>query len=154
VKGLTGKALTAVRRFLAKFPEATITSGKRSVPEQARAMAKNVTKNRNWIAETYKQPLCKAARLCHELALKHKDAGMGELSWMFANVLLALHPHELAKLSRHYVGLAFDVQPVPGARGGEMKAELRALAAELGGKFLDREGGREIWHLQFDPEDA
>ncbi len=150
MKGLAGVALVAATEFLAAHPDAVITSGRRGLVEQANAMARNVARaGRRWIAKTYAKPLCDAARACQAWVDAHEKATEPEIARGLLGVLPRFSRTQLAKLSRHFSGLAFDVQPVAGPRGEAMKATLRALAAKYGGLFLDREGGREIWHLQF-----
>jgi hypothetical protein len=152
VKGVTGRALIAWRRFSAKFPDAVMTSGRREIADQARAMARNVAENRRWIARTYKYPLCKVARALQLWVDAHAKATEEQIREAFVMVMRRFSREELAKLSVHFLGLAFDVMPIGGERGEAMKEELRALAFELGGLFLESEGGRTVWHLQFKPE--
>jgi hypothetical protein len=52
------------------------------------------------------------------------------------------------KLSKHFSGEAFDVNPVAGPAGEEIKKTIRSLPHLR--KFLDREGGKTIWHADFE----
>src|SRR6185503_21125015 len=51
--GLVDYAQEAADELQAEFPDVVFTSGRRTVSQQANAMAGNVVQNRNWIAETY-----------------------------------------------------------------------------------------------------
>src|SRR5215470_12548187 len=50
---LIGAAKDAAYTLKRKYPTLVFTSGRRSRSEQAQAMARNVLRNRQWIAETY-----------------------------------------------------------------------------------------------------
>lgn len=141
---LVGPARRVATELLELFPGAKITSARRSVQGQALSMARNVVRNRQWIAETYVKPLCRAARLCHELAQEHPEATVGELAWVFTNAISGLPASEQRKLSKHLTGEAFDV--LPGSK--EMELALHDFAKREGGRFLTREGGLDIWHWQ------
>lgn len=142
--GLIGAADRVCRELLAMFPGAVITSGRRYVHEQARAMAENVMRSRSWIGDTYRQPLCLAASQLHALAQSHSKAGVDELSALFTDALQAYPEGELRKLSRHITGEAFDVRPASHA----VQEFLHDAAIREGGRFLTREGGLVIWHWQ------
>jgi len=57
-------ARNAAYLLKATYPAIKFTSGRRNVADQARAMAGNVVRNRQWIAQTYKfgplRELCQA----------------------------------------------------------------------------------------------
>lgn len=142
--GLVGAAAKVAGEMLAMFPGVVITSGRRSVAEQALAMARNVSRNRNWIAETYKAPLCRAAQECHAIAQKCPDAQTGTLAHRFAAAIEAQSAAEQRKLTKHITGEAFDVRPA----SDHVKLFLDDAAKREGGKFLTREGGLVIWHWQ------
>src|SRR4029453_18808630 len=50
---LSGHAKSGAEALLAAHPDVVFTSGRRSVQQQAHAMARNVVGNRNWIRDTY-----------------------------------------------------------------------------------------------------
>jgi len=152
VKGLIGKAAIAWDAFSAKFPGAVMTSGARTLEDQARVMAPHVVRDRRWVAKTYRQPLCAVARALQLWSDAHPKATEPEIVAGFTMVMRRFSAFELAKLTRHVARLAFDVLPVAGELGAAMKDELRDLARRYGGLFLDHEGADEVWHLQFDPE--
>lgn len=51
------------------------------------------------------------------------------------------------RLSKHFSGMAFDVQPVDGPAGDKIKAAIRKLPGLT--RFLEKEGGLVRWHAQF-----
>lgn len=55
---------------------------------------------------------------------------------------------KLKTISYHLSGAAFDIVPVAGARGDEIKAAIGNL--DFKNKFIDGEGGVKVWHTQFD----
>ena len=50
---IIGDALEVARDLQTSFPSVIFTSGRRSLEDQARAMAQNVVANRKWITQTY-----------------------------------------------------------------------------------------------------
>lgn len=146
IETLTGSAAKVARELLAAFPGAHLTSARRTVANQALQMARNVVRSRprDWIGETYKAPLCRAARLCRDLAGEHPEATAGELAWVFTNAISGLPGDEQRRLSKHLTGEAFDLLPGSNA----MREFLHGAADREGGRFLTREGGLDIWHWQ------
>ena len=61
-------------------------------------------------------------------------------------VMKAMAPEELTKISRHLTGKAFDVRPVT-KNAAAIKADILKLPGLH--KFLDKEGGLVRWHAQF-----
>jgi len=53
---------------------------------------------------------------------------------------------DLVKISKHLIGMAFDVQPVI-IDAAAIKESIRQLPRLH--KFLDKEGGQIRWHAQF-----
>jgi hypothetical protein len=142
--GLVGAALQAALDFEATFPSASFTSGRRSLEDQARAMAQNVWLNEKWIAQTYLQsPASTACQLWVDDVTKPVTAEQIEVGLL--SVLEQFNPMQLAHLSKHLSGEAFDVQPCD---DNAQKIWLYVRAARLGGKFLEKEGGLTRWHLQ------
>lgn len=174
---LEGDARDVATEACRRFSAFVITSSKRDVQRQAVNMARNVVRQRTWIAETYKPS--HAAQLCHAWATDHDNAGaqVHEIAAAFATLLNGLPTSELVKLSRHLAPYsqgahAFDAQPLLTERGartakriaaGELPrttpveytdegkaicAFLEAKALELGGRFLPIEGLLVINHWQ------
>ena len=143
--GLAPLARAAAYALKRLHPGVVFTSGRRDKVGQARAMAANVLRNRQWIAQTYlPSPVCAASQRWvdqHPEAVTQDAIQQGLLS-----VFDALPEAELGRISKHLSGEAFDVQPVA-ANAEVIKAAIRALEGLT--KFLDREGGLERWHAQF-----
>jgi len=144
---LVDYAKAAADKLQADFPDVIFTSGRRNVLQQANAMAGNVVQNRTWIEETY-------------LATKERDDLQG---WVDANptantkeaiaaglagIMANWTDDQKSRFSRHFSGQAFDVQPVVGTRGGNIKVAIQSLPDLR--KFLDNEGGLIIWHADFE----
>jgi len=126
-------------------PSVIFTSGRRDKKDQARAMAQNVILNRNWIEQTYAQTL--ARDCCQKWVDDNPDkTTQQEIEVGLASVIDALPQAELAKLSKHLSGEAFDVQPVT-EDAEKIKATIRSLPGLK--VFLDMEGGLIRWHAQF-----
>jgi hypothetical protein len=126
-------------------PKVIFTSGRRDKLGQARAMASNVVKKRRWIAETYLPSEASAA--CQRWVDEHPEAlTLEQIRDGLFGVLSSLGDAQVARLSKHLSGEAFDVQPVA-ADAEAIKASIRGLSGLT--KFLEREGGLERWHAQF-----
>jgi hypothetical protein len=129
-----------------KHPGVKFTSGRRAVADQARAMAQNVIKNRKWIAQTYV-----STAESRELQAEVDKFGPHATVEAIAGALEALMEDwtdaQKGRVSKHFSGEAFDVQPIPGAKGEAIKAAIRKLPGLT--KFLESEGGLIRWHAQF-----
>lgn len=130
-----------------RHPSVRFTSGRRSVRDQARAMSQNVVKNRRWIAETY-AATPESQRLQLWVSNHPSATAAAEIEEGLYGVMAGWSDDQLARLSSHLSGRAFDVQPVSGATGEAIKATLYKLTAGVG-KFLEKEGGLVRWHAQF-----
>ena len=139
-------ARRAAQALAEACPGVVFTSGRRGVLEQARAMASNVIRNRRWIAETYRDT--PEARELQAWLDAHPSRRTQE---DIANGLMALmvdwDDRRKGRLSKHFSGMAFDVQPVEGPEGDKIKASIRKLPGLV--KFLETEGGLIRWHAQF-----
>lgn len=145
--GLVGYAKRGAIALAETFPSIVFTSGRRSPSEQANAMASNIIKsgNRSWIGRTYKaHPVVLASQKWVNANPQAKT--QGQLAAGLLSVFAQVGDAELLKLSHHFTGRAFDVQPycVP-------LHALKLAASRLTGleDFLDHEGGLERWHLEF-----
>jgi len=128
-----------------KFPSVTFTSGRRDKNGQASAMASNVVLNRTWIQETYAKS--DASEACQKWVNENKDKKTkAEITTGLKGVLDGLTDKQLAALSKHLSGDAFDVQPVEKDAEG-IKDVIRNLTGLS--KFLEEEGGLVRWHAQF-----
>jgi hypothetical protein len=142
---LSAVAKKAAYELKEKHPSVHFTSGRRDKQEQGHAMAANVVLNRNWIKETYVQSAARDA--CQKWVDENKDKKMTDkIAAGLKKVLDGLTDAELARLSKHLSGDAFDVQPVD-TDAGEIKKTIRGLPGL--DKFLEKEGGLVRWHAQF-----
>lgn len=138
-------AARAARALLAAFPSVVFTSGLRDKAAQARAMASNVVKNRQWIVQTYRDTV--AARACQKWVDGHAEATtQAAIGAGLLGVLDGLTEAEVGGLSKHLSGAAFDVQPVT-KDADAIKQAIRGLPGVT--KFLEREGGLVRWHAEF-----
>ena len=144
---LNETAKQAAYDLKAKHPGIVFTSGRRDKSDQARAMASNVVKNRQWIAQTYKATPISAA--CQKWIDANPQAkSSAAIAAGLLSVINQFGDSELRRLSKHLSGDAFDVQPVT-QNAARIIADMNALAEALGGKFLSKEGGLIRWHIQF-----
>ena len=142
---LADTARKAAYELKKKFPAVTFTSGRRDKSGQASAMASNVVLNRTWIQETYVKSDAREA--CQKWVNDNKDKKTkAEIAAGLEGVLDKLTDAQLAGLSKHLSGEAFDVQPVK-TDADKIKDAIRNLTGLS--KFLDQEGGLERWHAQF-----
>jgi len=125
-----------------KYPQLEFTSGRRSIFQQAHAMANNVVLNRKWIGQTYL-----AGAKLQQWVDKHPAAkSVDAITAGLEQTMKAMPEAELLKISRHLTGKAFDVRPV-NANAAAIKSAILKLPGL--NKFLDKEGGLIRWHAQF-----
>ena len=139
---LAEHAASAAKRLKADHPTVVFTSGRRSVSDQADAMAGNVVVNRKWIVQTY------AASNERDTLQKWVDENptvtrRQSIAAGLSNIMTGWTDAQRVKLSRHFAGLAFDVRPGDAA----IKDAIKVLPNLV--KFLDSEGGITIWHAEF-----
>jgi hypothetical protein len=146
---LAEPAASAARTLRARFPSIVFTSGRRDLMAQCRAMAQNVAARGGvWLARTYKpSPALAALQAWIDERPKLRDAAA--IAAGFFAVASQLPAEEVARLSLHLGGLAFDIRPVDGKHAGLIKAAISGLPHL--DRFLDREGGLVRWHAQFKP---
>ena len=142
---LSEEAKRAAYILKSKHPTVHFTSGRRDKNAQASAMASNVALNRQWIKETYVPS--EAREACQRWVDSNPDKRTKEaITAGLISVFNSLTDAQMARISKHLSGDAFDVQPVV-MNAAEIKATIRGLPGL--DKFLDREGGLERWHAQF-----
>lgn len=116
------------------------TSGRRSIEDQARAMAGNLAKDRGWMTKTYAASDTK--RQLQSWLDDHPEAtSRGDIADGLASVFHSLPAAQASRFSEHMTGRAFDIQP-----GSAPEAVVRALDPV---HFFTHEGGRTIWHVDF-----
>lgn len=151
IASLTPECAAVASEFLAQCPDAILTSGRRSVESQASAMGADVAAalakgDPNFIQKTYRNPLCPAAKACQDWVTAQGACLPGEtVSSALLGILKTFPDSELAKLSRHLGGMAFDIHPDGDAR---KESILSDLAAKGNGTFLRQEAGLARWHFQ------
>lgn len=144
---LQSNAKAIAKALKTKFPSISFTSGKRSdVSDQARAMAGNVVSNRQWITETYRDKSL-AKELQDWLNANPKKTTKDDIAAGLAGVMGAWDSSKKGRLSAHYSGEAFDIQP-QSDKATQIKTEASTLAKAKDGQFLESEGGLVRWHLQ------
>lgn len=135
-------AKNAATVLQSKHPQIEFTSGRRSIFQQAHAMARNVAANRKWIGQTYL-----AGAKLQRWVDKHPEAKtVDAITAGLEQTMKTMPEGELLKISRHLTGKAFDVRPVA-ANAAAIKADILRLPGLH--KFLDKEGGLVRWHAQF-----
>jgi hypothetical protein len=135
-------AKNAATILQSKHPQIEFTSGRRSIFQQAHAMANNVAVNRKWIGQTYL-----AGAKLQQWFDRHPEAKtVDAITAGLEQTMNAMPEAELLKISRHLTGKAFDVRPV-NANAAAIKADILRLPGLH--KFLDKEGGLLRWHAQF-----
>jgi uncharacterized protein DUF4157 len=142
--GLAKTAKEAAKMLKKKHPDILFTSGRRTVAQQAHAMASNIVQsnNRQWIKQTYRS----AAKLQKWVDDNPKVTTVDDIAKGLETVLNAMAESDRAKISKHLSGEAFDVQPQD-KDAEAIKKDIQALPGIT--KFLDKEGGLIRWHAQF-----
>jgi len=142
---LATKARKAAYALKKAHPSVKFTSGRRTKEDQARAMAGNVVKNRNWIKDTYVKSKLRSD-LQQWVDDNPRKKTKGQIQAGLISVFNKATEVALGRFSKHLGGMAFDVQPV------KIDAdEIIKTIRELDGldKFLEKEGGLVRWHVQF-----
>lgn len=144
---LGASAKAAAESLQQQFPnDVKFTSGRRSIAQQAAAMAPNVVNNRNWIQETYPNTPQRAA--LQKWVDDNPNANTAkEIAAGLEGVMNTWSESQQRSFSRHITGDAFDIQPVTGAQGDKIKQAIAKLPKLQWHTF--KEGGLEIWHAQF-----
>jgi hypothetical protein len=142
---LTGNAKKGAYALKKAHPSVTFTSGFRTKDDQASAMAQNVVKKRSWIGGTYYPTKVSAA--CQKWVDDNPEkTTQDEIAEGLLSVLNEFTEAQLAGLSKHLSGEAFDVQPVD--------TDADAIKKTINGldklhRFLEKEDGLVRWHAQF-----
>lgn len=145
---LQPNAKAAAEELLAAHASVVFTSGRRTVEEQADAMAGNVVVNRNYIEETYAASSERDA--LQKWVDDHPEATtQADISAGLQGIMNGWSDAQKRKLSLHFSGEAFDVKPVGGSGGDAIKKTIKKLPKLR--KFLESEGGLTIWHAEFNP---
>lgn len=127
-----------------KHPHLEFTSGRRTIHQQAHAMAANIVtfNDRQWIAKTY----IAGAKLQQWVDTHPQAKTVDQLTAGLEETMKAMSEEEVLKISKHLTGRAFDIKPVT-ENSAMIIADIKALPGL--GKFLQKEGGHVRWHVQF-----
>jgi hypothetical protein len=127
-----------------KHPNLEFTSGRRTIVQQAHAMARNIVElhDRQWIAKTY----IAGAKLQHWVDTHPHADTVEELTAGLEQTMNAMSEAEVLSISRHLTGNAFDIRPVA-QNSAAIVADIENLPGLV--KFLQKEGGFVRWHVQF-----
>src|SRR6266567_4439024 len=112
----------AARLLQQKRPDIEFTSGRRTVAQQAHAMAANIVSlhDRQFIGRTY----LAGAKLQQWVDAHPNAVTIDAITAGLLEVMNAMADAEVLKISRHLTGRAFDVRPV--AQNAEaIKADIR-----------------------------
>jgi hypothetical protein len=141
---LSSKAKKAAEELLKAHPEIEFTSGFRDLSEQADAMAGNVVSKRDYIKNTY--VTSSASEACQKWVDDHPEAKTKkDIAAGLLETLKGLG-NKANEISKHLSGDAFDVQPVS-KNAAAIKKTIDGLPGKK--KFLEKEDGLTIWHVQF-----
>lgn len=144
---LVDYAKAAADMLLQQHPDVMFTSGRRDIAEQASAMAGNVVLKRTYIRDTYRDTPQRAQLqkwVDDHPGAKNKQAITAGL----LSVMNTWSDAQRTSISRHITGQAFDVMPVGGAAGEEIKETIRSLPNLR--QFLEKEAGMVRWHADFE----
>lgn len=147
--GLVGPVHEFAVRLIEHHSDVEFTAGRRSKEEQAAAMATNivVSKNRNWISDTYR-PTSASKKLQWWLTQHPAAKSRDEIAAGLLSIMDNLVPQSLEKLSKHFTGKAVDVRPVAELHGAIILQTIKSLCDEMKLKLIEREGGLVRWHIQ------
>jgi hypothetical protein len=142
---LRGNARNGAYALKKAHPSVKFTSGRRDKEAQASAMAGNVVKKRKWIQNTYVSTTVSQA--CQKWVDDNPEKTTKEdIAAGLLSVLNEFADAQLAVLSKHLSGDAFDVQPVE-TDADAIKKTIREL--DKLHRFLEKEDGLVRWHAQF-----
>jgi hypothetical protein len=142
---LVDYARDAAAALLAAHPNVVFTSGRRSVNQQADAMAENTVENRRYIEQTYAAN--PESRSLQQWVDDHPEAtSKAAISIGLEDIMRNWTDTQKKTLSRHFSGQAFDVQPVDD--GDAIKETIRSLPNLR--QFLESRGGLTRWHADFE----
>nr|WP_315597672.1 hypothetical protein [uncultured Cupriavidus sp.] len=137
-------ARVAAYKLKTAHPGVRFTSGRRTLVNQAEAMAENVAQNRDWIEQTYLPSSLRSQWQewvdRHTEITKSSDIAAGLL-----DIFKHATTEDLNRFSKHLSGLAFDVKPM--VNSTQIVATIKALPGLK--KFLQKEGGLVRWHAEF-----
>lgn len=139
----------------AAHPTVVFTSGRRDLLRQAKAMAKHVVADRQWIQKTY----IHGALLQTAIDFRPEAVTEAQIEAVLYQTMVGMSETELSSLSDHFGGNAVDMVPMeyqdeseqwmPTDEGQQVMDWIQACPDTKA--FLRREGGRMIWHWACKP---
>ncbi len=146
---LSGAAKTGAESLKTQFGQIIVfTSGRRTVASQSKAMAQNIvsTANRKWIENTY--AASPERKELQDWVDKNPQAtSVAQIQAGLSAIMDNWDDSQRVRISRHFAGLAFDMVPVRGEKEEDIVKAIKALPSYK--KFLDGEGGVDVWHVEF-----
>lgn len=144
---LSDTARKAAYALKKKHPSVKFTSGRRDKAAQASAMASNVVLKgqRKWIEKTYATSAARKA-LQKWVDDNPDKTTKDDVAQGLKAEMDKLTDAQLALLSKHLSGDAFDVQPVE-KDAAAIKSTMKTLPGNSW--FTDKESGLVRWHVQF-----
>jgi hypothetical protein len=126
-------------------PSVVFTSGRRTRDQQANAMAANIVQQPNYVTSTYVQSAVRDA--CVSWLNNNPNAvSQAAIKAGLTDVFGAFTDDQMAKLSKHLSGRAFDVQPTT-VNAQAIKGTISGLPGLT--NFMEVEAGLIRWHAQF-----
>ena len=126
-----------------KHPHLEFTSGRRTIHQQAHAMAANIValNDRQWIGKTY----FAGAKLQHWVDTHPQAKTVDAITAGLEQTMNAMSEAQVLSISKHLTG-KFDIRPVT-TNSAVIVADIEALPGLV--RFLQTEGGHVRWHAQF-----
>ena len=146
---LSGAAKTGAESLKTQFGQIIVfTSGRRTVASQSKAMARNIvsTANRKWIENEYAASP-ERKELQDWVDQNPRATSVAQIQAGLSAIMDIWGDSQRGRISRHFAGLAFDMVPVRGEKEEDAVKAIKALPSFK--KFLDGEGGVDVWHVEF-----
>jgi N-acetylmuramidase/Subtilase family len=142
---LADVARKAAYELKSQFPTVRFLSGRRTRSQQARAMASHVVRDRKWIVKA-RYVFSRTKELQQWVDDHPEVTSTEEIARGLEDIMDTWTNEEMGLLSKHFLGKAFDVQPVT-----ENATEIKAAMSSLPGatRLLEKEGDDVVWHVQF-----
>src|ERR1043166_2121023 len=121
---LEPEAKAAAKALKDKHPSLEFTSGRRSIHQQAHAMAANIVAfhDRQWIGKTY----ITGAKLQHWIDAHPHAVTVDQITAGLEATMNAMSQTDQLKISKHLTGRAFDIRPVV-ENADAIVADIKAL---------------------------
>ena len=144
---LAEPALTGARLLKTRHPEVVFVSGRTDALAEARRMAGNVENDRSFLMSNCR-PSEARDELQSWLGANTSATSSEQIEAGFFALIDGWPVEKKMQISRHIVGLAFDVEPISGSYGDTVKQTIENLPKL--NVFLTKEGNLTRWCAQFD----